>query len=213
MAASQWKRSVRVTQVGDYSTPSVNTPRRIAHHPTRAVSPFISLCQSPIVNEHSVVVANCDHTSVWVHIVHSCIIIAMQWVALRKSLLTFLLPAHTLQFSLHSVYKSFQVARSMWLLTIHPSLLLSVVILRLAISEMPCAQPTVVHTLKTYKATAAGAFLSCTNCKMGSKLPEFSGIGVSTRANQYLMKAPFSFRRLVLNSHCSCHRRRPVNVL
>jgi len=52
---------------------------------------FFLLCWSPILNKHSGVVANCDHTSEWVHWVHACIGIAMQWVTLRQSLLTFLL--------------------------------------------------------------------------------------------------------------------------
>jgi len=39
---------------------------------------FFSLCRSPISNEHSGVVGNCDHTSEWVHGVHACIGIAMQ---------------------------------------------------------------------------------------------------------------------------------------
>jgi len=37
---------------------------------------FFSLCQSPIVHTHSGVVANCDHTSEWVHWVHTSIGIA-----------------------------------------------------------------------------------------------------------------------------------------
>jgi hypothetical protein len=37
---------------------------------------FFSLSQSPILNKHSGVVANCDHTSEWVHCVHACIGIA-----------------------------------------------------------------------------------------------------------------------------------------
>jgi len=39
---------------------------------------FFSLYQSPILNKHSGVVANCDHTSDWVQSVHACIEIAMQ---------------------------------------------------------------------------------------------------------------------------------------
>jgi hypothetical protein len=31
---------------------------------------FFSLCRYPIVNEHSGILANCDHTSEWVHWVH-----------------------------------------------------------------------------------------------------------------------------------------------
>jgi len=38
---------------------------------------FFSLCRSPILNKHSGVVADCDHTSEWVHCVHACIGIAM----------------------------------------------------------------------------------------------------------------------------------------
>jgi len=38
---------------------------------------FFSLCWSPILNKHSGIVANCDHTSEWVHCVHACIGIAM----------------------------------------------------------------------------------------------------------------------------------------
>jgi hypothetical protein len=45
-------------------------------------------------------------------------------------------------------------------------------------------------TLKTYKATAAGAFLTSTNSKTEYKLPEFSGNMVSTRDNQYSTKDP-----------------------
>jgi len=52
---------------------------------------FVSLCRSPVVNKHSGVVGNCDHMSEWVHWVHACIGIAMQWVMLRQSLLPFLL--------------------------------------------------------------------------------------------------------------------------
>jgi hypothetical protein len=43
---------------------------------------FFSLCQSPISNENSCVVANSDHTSEWVHWVHASIGIAMEWVML-----------------------------------------------------------------------------------------------------------------------------------
>jgi len=38
---------------------------------------FFLLCRSPILNKHSGVVANCDHTSEWVHCIHACIRIAM----------------------------------------------------------------------------------------------------------------------------------------
>jgi hypothetical protein len=39
--------------------------------------------------------------------------------------------------------------------------------------------------LKTGKATPVGTFLTYLHFEMGSKFSEVSGIGVSTRANQY----------------------------
>jgi hypothetical protein len=38
---------------------------------------FFSLCQSPTLNKHSGVVANCDDTLEWVHCIHACIGIEM----------------------------------------------------------------------------------------------------------------------------------------
>ena len=43
---------------------------------------FFAVCRSPILIDHSGVVANCDHTLEWVHWVCACIGIAMQWVTL-----------------------------------------------------------------------------------------------------------------------------------
>jgi len=62
---------------------------------------FFSLCWSPILNEYSGVVANCECTSEWVHWLRACIGIAIQWVMLLKSFLTFLLPARKMHFSLY----------------------------------------------------------------------------------------------------------------
>jgi len=62
---------------------------------------FFPLCWSPLLNKHSGVVANCDHTSEWGHCVHACIGIAMQWVTLQKSLLAFLQPARKIQYFLY----------------------------------------------------------------------------------------------------------------
>jgi len=100
----------------------------------------------------------------------------------------------------------------MWLLTIHRSFRPSPVLLLVAISVITCAQLTMFPTLKTCKATAAGAFLSWTNFETGSKLAEFSGIVVSARANQYSTKAPSSFWSVILNSGCRSHGRRPFSA-
>jgi len=62
---------------------------------------FFSFCRSPILNDHSGVVANSDHTSELVDWVRACIGIAMRWVTLRKSLLAFLLHARKMGFSLY----------------------------------------------------------------------------------------------------------------
>jgi len=69
-----------------------STPRVALHIALRSpFRRFFSLCRSPILDKHSGVVANCDHTSERVHWVHACIGIAIQWVTLRKSHLVFLL--------------------------------------------------------------------------------------------------------------------------
>jgi hypothetical protein len=61
---------------------------------------FCSFCRFLILNDLSCFVANCDHTSEWVHLVCTWIGIAMRWVTLQKSLLAFLLPPLKMQFSL-----------------------------------------------------------------------------------------------------------------
>jgi len=87
MAPSERTRSIRAVR----DTPA-SRPRVVSHIALQSpFHRFFSLCRSPILNKHSGVVANCDHTSEWVHWVHACIGIAMQWVTLRKSLLAFLL--------------------------------------------------------------------------------------------------------------------------
>jgi len=87
-------------------TPRPATKPRVALHiALRSLFHFfILLCRSPILNERSGIVANCDHTSEWAHSVRACIGIAMRWVMLRKSLLTFLLPVRKMQFSLYYLY-------------------------------------------------------------------------------------------------------------
>jgi hypothetical protein len=84
--------------------------------------------------------------------------------------------------------------------------------LLVAISGNPWVELTTFPRLKTCKATAVGAFLTCTKFETGSKFPEFSGVRVSARANQYSAKAPSSYRSLILNSCCSYHRRHPFSA-
>jgi len=54
------------------TTPRPAPIRRVALHIAlrSRFRRFFSLCRYPIVNEHCGVVANCDHTSEWVHWVH-----------------------------------------------------------------------------------------------------------------------------------------------
>jgi len=61
---------------------------------------LFAFCRSPILNDHSGAMANCDNTSEWVRWVRACIGIAMRWVKLQISLLAFHLPARKMQFSL-----------------------------------------------------------------------------------------------------------------
>jgi hypothetical protein len=85
---------------------------RPEYHAARCISPSdgcvslsSSLCWSPILNKCSGIVANCNHTSEWVHWVRACISIAMRLVTLGKSLLAFLLPARKMQFSHYYLYE------------------------------------------------------------------------------------------------------------
>jgi len=60
---------------------------------------FFLLYQSLIGNDHSDIVATIDHTSGWVHWALAWLGISMRWGKLRKPLLSFVLPARTMQFS------------------------------------------------------------------------------------------------------------------
>jgi hypothetical protein len=62
------------------------------------------------------------------------------------------------------------------------------------------------------QATAAGAVLSCNDFETGSKLPEYFGIMVTARVNQYSTTAPSSFGSVISNSGCSYHGRRPFSA-
>jgi len=56
----------------------VSIPRVALHIPLQSLfHRLFSLCQSPILKEHSGVGANCEHTSEWVHWVH-----ARSWIAM-----------------------------------------------------------------------------------------------------------------------------------
>ena len=83
-------RAGRLRQSGRAPSEPSETPRwRITPHPVSIprvalhialqslFHRFFSLCRSPILNQHSGVGANCDHTLEWVHWVHACIWNAM----------------------------------------------------------------------------------------------------------------------------------------
>jgi len=112
---------------------------------------YFSFCQSPIWHQHSGVWAICDHTLGCIQWVGACIGIAMWWMTLRKSLIEFLLPAYMIQFSLYSLYTSFQFARSMWLLTMQCEFLLYSVILQVAISGITRMQPMIISRIENFQ--------------------------------------------------------------
>jgi hypothetical protein len=87
--------------VADYSAPGVNTTRRVVYRHPIVVALSLCILWSPILNDHSGVVANCDNMSEWVDWVRGCIGITMCRVTLRISLLAFLLPARKMQFFLY----------------------------------------------------------------------------------------------------------------
>jgi hypothetical protein len=216
MAPSKWMRSIRAvreTPVVDYSTPGLNATRRIVSLLLSAVS--LILCGlsvsyfkwSPwcfgqlwpdvrigsfVTRLHWDCNATGDTAKMSRHVPSTC--------TLNATLCVFII--HSIP--CHQIY----VARD------HPSLIQSISCLTTIkyISGIMCTQPTMFPILTTYKATAPSDFLTCADFETGSKLPEFSGIVVNARANQYSTKAPSLFRSLILNSHCSCHRWRPFSA-
>jgi len=124
---------------------------------------FFVVWLSPSSNDHSGVVANCDHMSECGHLLCACIGIEMRWVTQWKSLLGFLLSAHEVQFCLHWLYTLCQVTRSMWQLTNLRAIPLSPDLLQVAITGLTYLPLTMFPTLNTFKWTAAGPFLTCTN--------------------------------------------------
>ena len=72
------------------------------------------------------------------------------------------------------------------------------------------AADNVSHT-EHLQSSGWQCFVTWNTFQMGSKLPEFWGIALSARANQYSTKAPSSLRSLILISHCSCHGRRTLS--
>jgi len=84
----------------------------------------LAFCRSPILNDHSGVVANCDYTSECVHWVRACIGVAMRWVTLRISLLAFLLPARKMHFTLQIIH--IIPSRQIYVPIDNPSLSLSI---------------------------------------------------------------------------------------
>jgi hypothetical protein len=101
----------------------------------------------------------------------------------------------------------------MWLLTINHSYSQSLVMLLVVIHGITCTQLTMFTTFKTCKATATGDLVALTNVETGSTLPEFPGIVVSTTANQYSTRAPFSFRSLIFHCSCCWQRRLPFSAI
>jgi hypothetical protein len=170
---------------------------------------FFSHGWSRILNEHSGIRANCEHTLESIHWVHACICIAMRWVTLRKiSPRVHSTCAQNAILSLLTVH--IIPSRQIYVPVDNPSLILSVSYLTTSSGLWNYVHPAsnVSHNEKR-KAMAAGAFLTGTNFPTGSTFHRFSGIVVSARANQYSTTAPSSFWRSTLNSCCSCHRRRP----
>jgi hypothetical protein len=110
---------------------------------------FFSLCQSRIVNVHSGVLTNCDHTSEWIHWVGAFIRIDMEWAVQEHPLLPFILPVRNIQFSLYLLYTSYKVARSRLRLTINRPFRLSYILLLVTITMIMWVQPTMFSTLKT----------------------------------------------------------------
>jgi len=96
---AEWLRQSGRAPSEPWETPRWRITPRLASIPGVAshialwlpIQCFFLLYRSPILKQHSGVVANCDHMSEWVDWVHACVGIATQWVTRQKSLLAFLL--------------------------------------------------------------------------------------------------------------------------
>jgi hypothetical protein len=108
-ALSEWLSRSGCAQLQHSETPlwQITHPPASFQHFAWYIAPrslfhrYFAFCSSPIINELSTGLANSDHTSEWVHWGRACIGIPMQSVMLQKSLLTLLLPANNMQFSLY----------------------------------------------------------------------------------------------------------------
>jgi len=152
---AEWLHQCKPTQSDLSETPwwlnnpfPASIPRVALHIALRLwLHHFFLLCQSCILNEYYGTMANCDHMSEWVHWVHAGIRNSMWWVMLWKSLLVFHLPVCKMQFSIYSLYTSFQITGCMRLLTIHRLFCQLLGILLVAISAITCTQPTMLPML------------------------------------------------------------------
>jgi len=164
---------------------------------------FFSFCRSSIVNDNPGVVANWDHTSEWVPCVSACIGI---WNVMGDAAES---SPHVPSTCVHNTIRSLLIvhiirSRQIYVAVDNPSLPPSMSCL--ITGNDPCNYVPAANNVSHADISQSNdclCLLICKNFEPGSNLPEFSGIMVSARANQYSTKAPSSFKSLISNSYCS----------
>jgi len=215
MAPSEWKRSMRVvrgTPVADYSMPGINNTRHVAYCHPLAVSLFLPAL---LVFYFKRTLWRCGKLwwyvrmgSLGTHLHHDCnamgdtakISRPIPSTCTRNAIITLLI-IHIIQ------------CRQMYVAIDNPSHVPSISCLTTSsrLWNYMRAANNVSHADNLW---SNGCWCVSHLYKVcdGIKVSEFSGIAVSARADQYSMKAPSSFRCLILNSLCSCHRRSPLSA-
>jgi len=188
MTLSEWTQSIRAVReilLVAYTVHGINPTHRIAYRPPIAVSPYplpllVSYCKWALwCCGQPWPYVGMDSLGMRLHADGNTIGDAAKTSAqvsptcTQNAILSLLIIPVILSHQIHG------------LLTIYCLFRLSPVLFRVAMSGITCVQLNMFSMLRTCNLTAAGAFLMCTYFETGSMLPLFSGIVVSTRANQY----------------------------
>jgi len=216
MAQSERMRSVRAIRdipvVAD-SAPGANTTTRVAYCPPLVVSPF-----PPALSffYFKWTLRRCGQLWLYVGLGSSCTRLHHDFNAMGDAAKTSPhVPSTCAQNAIPSLLIIHIVpSRQIYVAIENPSRIPSISCLTTSsnLCNYVHAADDVTHA-ENLHSNHYRCFLIWTHFETESKVPEFSGIVVSARAYQYSTKAPSSFRRLILNSHCSCHGRRPLSAL
>jgi len=201
-------RTDKDTPVTAYSAADINTTRRIPYPPPITVLPFVL---ARLVYKFKQTLCHC--CQLWPYIGMGLLYMPCHWDCNAMDNTAKISPPLPSTCA-HNAIPSGIIRHMIWshqfnVAIDNPSLILSISF----VTSSCCHWNYVYPTQQTCKATAVGAFLPCTKFQTGSMLPEFSGMLVIARANQYPRIAPSSlFWSMILNNCCSSHGRCPFSM-